>query len=66
MTAWKKTHGNSEENTKMYEEIGKLFEAKKLQPPPYKIIKLSDEKAIAQALKMDGKIGAKFIIDLTA
>ncbi|XP_044589428.1 enoyl-[acyl-carrier-protein] reductase, mitochondrial [Cotesia glomerata] len=66
MTAWKKVHGNSEENSKMFEEIGKLFETKKLQPPPYKIIKLSDQQAIAQALKMDGKIGVKFIIDLTA
>uniref|UniRef100_A0JCT1 Enoyl-[acyl-carrier-protein] reductase, mitochondrial n=1 Tax=Glyptapanteles indiensis TaxID=92994 RepID=A0JCT1_GLYIN len=65
MSAWKKAHGNSEANTTMYEEIGKLFEVKKLQPPPYKVIPLSDEKAVAQALKMDGKIGVKFIIDLT-
>ncbi|XP_057321626.1 enoyl-[acyl-carrier-protein] reductase, mitochondrial [Microplitis mediator] len=67
MTNWKKAHGNSEENTKMFEEIGKLFETKKLQPPPYKIVPFSKYKdAVTNALNTDGKVGVKYIIDLTA
>ncbi|XP_063984612.1 enoyl-[acyl-carrier-protein] reductase, mitochondrial [Diachasmimorpha longicaudata] len=66
MTNWGKTHSKSSERFEMLDDLGKLFAAKKLQPPPHKIIPLSEYlEAMKKTLQLDGKTGVKYILDLS-
>lgn len=65
MTAWNKKNQNAKERMEMYEELANLFKEKKLHAPPYKVVPFSDyQEAIVNALRIDGKQGLKYILDM--
>ncbi|XP_033231355.1 enoyl-[acyl-carrier-protein] reductase, mitochondrial [Belonocnema kinseyi] len=65
MTAWSKKNHNAKERTEMFEELAKLFQEKKLHAPPYKIVPFSEyQEVIVNALRIDGKQGVKYILDM--
>lgn len=64
MTAWTNKNAKSQQRLDMIEHLGKLFESKELQAPPYKLLPLSEyHEAIEKTLKLDGKTGVKYILD---
>lgn len=67
MTTWMKENSNSKERINMVNELGHLFESKQLQAPNHKIIPFSQfQEAVSNTLKLNGKTGVKYILDLTA
>lgn len=66
MTRWTLKNAHSEERRKMIDELCSLFESKKLQAPPHKLVPFTQYKeAIGNALKFDGKTGVKYILDMS-
>ena len=65
MTAWNKKNHNTKERIEMFEELARLFREKKLHAPPYKIVPFSNyQEAIVNSLKIDGKQGLKYILNM--
>lgn len=66
MTAWTKANMESKERTDMFKDLADFFKDKKLQAPPHKLVPFCEyQKAIANALNIHGRIGVKYILDLT-
>ncbi|XP_043281280.1 enoyl-[acyl-carrier-protein] reductase, mitochondrial isoform X2 [Venturia canescens] len=66
MTAWTKENEKSQQRLDMIEHLGKLFESKELRAPPHKLVPLSKyHEAIEKTLKLDGKTGVKYILDIS-
>ncbi|KAK0175760.1 hypothetical protein PV327_009486 [Microctonus hyperodae] len=66
MTAWTKENSKSKIRTEMFNDLADLFASKKLKAPPYKLIPfLNYQEAVSNALKIDGKTGVKYILDMS-
>jgi len=66
MTAWTKENIGSQKRKDMFEELANLFRDKKLQSPAHILVPFSNyQEAVAKALHFNGRIGVKYILDLT-
>jgi len=66
MTAWTKENIGSQKRLEMYDELATLFKEKKLQSPSHILVPFSNyQEAVTKTLSFNGRVGAKYILDLT-